>query len=575
MRAVENVVVLSLCISLSGCGAAYSDSDVTEFDTLFRLIGTVATSGVDRKTMVHVALIWKDGDQFKIGSETQALYEDNSTRSFDLRITRRPPESTYQDTSDAVALGGLVFYRDVNDNGRLDRVQTGHSTSPDRLLGVSHQIGLRYAKSEAPTGFSLRRFTSDCFPQLDCQGEVVPGTPGKFGRPKITGLAFELDSDLVLGGCAAGETISQYGTCYQIRKMLQTPPRDSCPSKDPLCKEPGTSQSAIVFEPQHQQLLDEVKTNACCPVPEGAQVWKCNPVLGCPAGFKCDRHLCSPGKPQTSIPRWVMIPSGTFSIGSSMSDPCRDIEAPPHPVELTRKYWMATSEVTQAEFLSVMGFNPATFSAAGSGANKDCPSCPVESVSWDEATGYCNELSLLNEVTPCYKCQGEGPTYYCTPQGEYSGAKIVNCPGYRLPTEAEWEHAYRAGATTAFYNGPITSCDGPDALADKIAWYSPHGTKLLKRPQPVRAKLPNKWGLYDMAGNVQEWTLDWYQPWPIQPRNPPVVVDPVNLDTGTIPTGHVIRGGDYSLTPSWIRSSARLSFDRAVSVVGFRCIRPI
>jgi formylglycine-generating enzyme required for sulfatase activity len=258
-----------------------------------------------------------------------------------------------------------------------------------------------------------------------------------------------------------------------------------------------------------------------------------------------------------------------------MSDPCRDIDAPPHPVKLTRKYWMATSEVTQAEFLAVMGFNPSTFSAAGSGANEDCPQCPVESVSWDEAIGYCNELSLLNDVTPCYKCQGEGPTYYCTPQEEYNGAKIVNCPGYRLPTEAEWEHAYRAGTTTAFYNGAITSCDGPDALADKIAWYSPHGTKLVKRPQPVRTKLPNKWGLYDMAGNVQEWTLDWYQPWPLPPNDPPVVVDPINLETGTIPTGHVIRGGDYSVGPISIRASSRRDYFGEESIIGFRCIRSL
>ena len=168
---------------------------------------------------------------------------------------------------------------------------------------------------------------------------------------------------------------------------------------------------------------------------------------------------------------FILLPAGTFTMGSPSSEPGRwDDEGPQHQVTLTRAFYMQTTEVTQEQWETVMGSNPSYFSG--------CPTCPVEQVSWDDTQGFITEMNKRGEGT------------------------------YGLPTEAQWEYGARAGSTTAFYNGAITelSC-GLDPNLNAIGWYCYNAES---KTHPVGQKTPNAWGLYDMSGNAWEWCQDWY-----------------------------------------------------------------
>lgn len=200
---------------------------------------------------------------------------------------------------------------------------------------------------------------------------------------------------------------------------------------------------------------------------------------------------------------WITIKAGSFTMGSPNSEPCREPDSAKetqHAVTLTHDFMLAKTEVTQAQFLALMWYNPSK--------NKSCGlDCPVETLDWSEAAALCNRLSSKAGLSPCYTCQGKGPLTTCTEAAGYAGAGIYTCPGYRLPTEAEWEHAYRAGTTTALYTGPLGSCISSDTALDKIGWYEHNSSAISHK---VAQKLPNSHGLYDMAGNVWEWCNDWF-----------------------------------------------------------------
>jgi len=242
--------------------------------------------------------------------------------------------------------------------------------------------------------------------------------------------------------------------------------------------------------------------------------------------------------------RWVetnsgmafrFIPPGTWTMGSPENEPGRGRTETPHEVSITRGFWIGETEVTRQQWNEVMETDPTHFVACGS-------ACPVESMSWKDALEFCNAFSRKAGLEECYS-KRDGNLVFAG----------LDCTGFRLPSEAEWEWAARAGTTTALYTGDLTiagSGNGPEL--DAIAWYGGNsgveyegGTdcsrwKETQHPasscgtHTVGQKKPNPWGLYDMIGNVWEWTVDGTGSYPQQP-----LVDPVASVTSA---GRVVRG---------------------------------
>ena len=232
---------------------------------------------------------------------------------------------------------------------------------------------------------------------------------------------------------------------------------------------------------------------------------------GCPAGY-------------------VRIAPGTFLMGSPESEDGRVNNESQHRVTITRGYCMKATEVTQGEWQAVMGSNPSGFKSCGA-------NCPVEQVSWDDAVSYANALSRREGLPECYA----GSTF--------TG---LTCTGYRLPTEAEWEYAARAGTTGSRY-----------ANLDSVAWYDANAGAAT---HPVGQKQPNAWGLYDMLGNVFEWTGDWYG------ESSGATSDPTGAPAGNDRVG---RGGSWYGYARYARAARRYAGtpDNRTIYLGFRLAR--
>jgi len=232
--------------------------------------------------------------------------------------------------------------------------------------------------------------------------------------------------------------------------------------------------------------------------------------------------------PPPTIPGFSWIPPGTFLMGSPASEQDRyDNEGPQTVVTLTQGFWMSQYLVTQAQYQDVMGSNPAYFGGD--------PRRPVERVTWNDATNYCGVLTARERLA------GRLPAGYV----------------YRLPTEAEWEYACRAGTMTRFSFG-----DDPGySQLGTYAWFAANSSN---QTHPVGEKQPNPWGLYDMHGNVWEWCLDRYGSYPGG-----AVADPRGPATGS---DRVIRGGSWGYDGRFCRSAYRYDVSpdyRSISV-GFR-----
>jgi len=274
-------------------------------------------------------------------------------------------------------------------------------------------------------------------------------------------------------------------------------------------------------------------------------------TLACKADCTFDESGCKKLTWITVPPAGTAVPA-TFQMGSPANELCRfSVSEDQHAVTLTHRFQMATYEVTQAEFAAALGYNPSHFSG--------CPTCPVDNIDWHEAVAYVNALSAASGLAQCYTCTGAGPSVTCSIAPAYAGAQIYSCPGYRLPTGAEFEFAMRAGTTTAFYSGPITSCQAMAHL-DATAWYNDSTST-----HPVGGKQPNPWGLYDIAGNVFEWCHDWWT------TSVAAETDPAGPDTGTY---RVLRGGSYGTAADYLRSARRYGFEPNLRQTNFG-LRPV
>ncbi len=261
-----------------------------------------------------------------------------------------------------------------------------------------------------------------------------------------------------------------------------------------------------------------------------------------------EKQKSPPSEPKTNEPvapgkvitnsismKLAYIPPGVFQMGSPLSEQeqfnkdnvddwaAQEIQ---HEVSLTNGFYMGAYPVTQEEYENLMGKNPSFFSASGKGKDKvaglDTRRFPVEWVSWDDATEFCKKLS-----------QKEGKAY-------------------RLPTEAEWEYACRAGTTTAFNFGHTISTDQANYDGRFVFGNGKKGVNR-ERPTPVGSFPANAFGLYDVNGSVWQWCQDWYGEDYYQ-KSPKI--DPVNENAGK-QKSRVLRGGSWHNGPTGARSAAR------------------
>jgi formylglycine-generating enzyme required for sulfatase activity len=233
----------------------------------------------------------------------------------------------------------------------------------------------------------------------------------------------------------------------------------------------------------------------------------------------------------------VLVPAGELAMGSEPDEPGREAQEARHVVRITRPFYLGRTEVTQAQWGRVLGSAPSSFTDCGD-------DCPVESVSWYDAQSFFSRLGELGS------------------------------DGLRLPTEAEWEYACRAGTTTAFATGASlddnqANIDQRDAHGRDRRGGGRHEEAVGRRPMPVASFAPNAWGFHDMHGNVWEWTADWHCPYANGE-----VSDPLGDCDSKL---KVIRGGSWHYGADSARCALRYTHrpqDSGFSL-GFRVARDV
>jgi len=227
---------------------------------------------------------------------------------------------------------------------------------------------------------------------------------------------------------------------------------------------------------------------------------------------------------------FVEIPAGTFIMGSPEYEAGRNTDEPQHEVTISRNFYLQTTPVTQSQWQAVIGPDPARSVPAEA-------DLPVGGLNWQDCQLFINKLNEMGEAN------------------------------YRLPTEAEWEYACRAGSDTALANGELFNlyCE-LDSSLDEIGWYCGNSDR---KPHPVGLKVPNAWGLYDMHGNIGEWCQDWYGSY-----LETVQIDPSGAISGP---GRVVRGGSWFSSAKNCRAAARFHWPpqsrSQFHIIGFRLVR--
>lgn len=244
-------------------------------------------------------------------------------------------------------------------------------------------------------------------------------------------------------------------------------------------------------------------------------------------GEDLEQPPVTPSLPPVEQGNFIQIAGGTFTMGSPSDERWRETDEVQHEVTLG-SYLIAKYEVTQAEYTAVTGTNPSHFKG---------DDLPVEMVSWYDAINYCNALSLREELTPAYTIEGTDVIWN----------REAN--GYRLPTEAEWEYACRAGTTSPFSTGR-------NITVEQSNWYSSYpyiegegGGAYRRQTVRVDEFEPNPWGLYNMHGNVSEWCWDIYGAYPNGGQSAPT-----GAETGL---NRVSRGGGWYDYAKHVRSAYR------------------
>ena len=209
----------------------------------------------------------------------------------------------------------------------------------------------------------------------------------------------------------------------------------------------------------------------------------------------------------------VWCPPGTFTMGSPENELGRYSNETQHSVTISHGFWIGKYEVTQAQYKAVMGSNPAKNYGVGD-------NYPVYYVSWYDAMDFCAKLTEI----------------------ERAAGRLPESYEYTLPTEAQWEYACRAGTTTALNSGKNLTSTGECPNMSEVGWYWYNAGTYEYTAHPVGQKKPNKWGIYDMHGNVWEWCKDWYS------------FDYSNPSTGS---DRVIRGGGWYRYAYYCRSAYR------------------
>jgi formylglycine-generating enzyme required for sulfatase activity len=244
--------------------------------------------------------------------------------------------------------------------------------------------------------------------------------------------------------------------------------------------------------------------------------------------------------------KFALVPSGKFTMGSPKDEMQRGDDEQQHDVVITRGFAIGVHEVTQTQYERIMGNNPSCFTPTGLGKGKikgkDTSQHPVECVTWHQAVEFCKKL------------------------GEKAEEKEAG-NSYRLPTEAEWEYACRAGTTTALHLGDVV--DSHQANFNGLSPYGAgRGGSFLRRTTPVGEYLANKFGLHDMHGNVMEWCSDWYDAdyYTKSPKQ-----DPTGPESGK---ERVTRGGSWSNSGKACRSAVRTKLppDQSHYGLGFRVV---